>query len=125
MKQKKISAVFSYLFNDEEDPKEIGYDPSHLGATIIVSLIGLGALYWLLWTLLVFEGGIFRKISAAASVLFTAKTLADVGYVGSPYQMGELEGWVGNAAALVLTAALIYAAGHAYRDAASKQSRRK
>jgi hypothetical protein len=125
MKRKNIRTQIADLFSDKEDPNEIGYDPSHLGSVVIVSIVGIGALYWLLWTLLVFEGGIFRKINAVLSVLFTNKTLQDIGYIGAPYQMGALEGWVGNVVALILTASLAYAATRLYRDAAKNNKRKK
>lgn len=89
------------LFVDE--PDEPIYDPVHLAGVLVVTLVVVGCLYWLLWTLLVFEGGIALKISAGLSVLLTSKTLKDYGYEGSPYAMGAFEGWVGNACALLLT----------------------
>lgn len=89
------------LFVDE--PDEPIYDPVHLAGVLVVTLVVVGSLYWLLWTLLVFEGGIALKISAGLSVLLTSKTLKDYGYEGSPYAMGAFEGWVGNAGALLLT----------------------
>lgn len=113
------------LFRDDDPPGEPVYDPVHLGTTFVVSLAGIGALYWLLWTLLVFEGGLQTKLSAGAQVLFTAKTLADFGYQGSPYAMGAFEGWLGNLIALALTAGLAAALRRLYRDAAKKKPRRK
>ena len=113
------------IFSDDDDPNEPFYDPVHLGTTIVVCLAGIGCLYWLLWTLLVFEGGLQTKISAAAAVLFTSKTLTDVGYIGSPYAMGPFEGWFGNLAALALISGVLAALHRLYFDAAKKSRRRK
>ena len=110
---------FLDLFSDEEDPAEPVYDPVHLGGALIVTMVGIGCLYWLLWTLMVYEGGLFAKVSAAAQVVFTAKTVRDFGYEGGPHAMGAFEGWLGNTAALLLTAALAAALYRLYRDAAS------
>jgi hypothetical protein len=54
---KKIAGFFKWL--DEEDaPSEPRYDPVHLGAVLVVTMTVIGMLYWLLWTLLVYEGRI-------------------------------------------------------------------
>lgn len=53
---KKLLALF-------EDPPASApaYDPVHLGAATLGSLIVIGLMYWLLWTLLVYEGGLFSR----------------------------------------------------------------
>ena len=124
MKLSTLREKFLDLFSDEDDPNEPFYDPAHLGAVIIVSLSLLGIIYWLLWTLLVFEGGLVRKISAAATVLFTSKTLADIGYSGSPYAMGPFEGWIGNLTAFILCAVLGAGLARLYKEAARKHRRK-
>ncbi|MFH1723175.1 MAG: hypothetical protein ABII00_00995 [Elusimicrobiota bacterium] len=113
---------FLDLFSDEEDPAEPVYDPAQLGGAVIVSLVGIGCAYWLLWTLLVYEGGLFMKLGAAAQVVFTSKTLKDVGYEGSPYAMGPFEGWFGNLAALLLCVAVVFAL-HRLHQAAARRPR--
>lgn len=113
-----------YLFGDEDDPNEPILDPVHAGAAVVISLVGIGALYWLLWTVLVYEGGLFKKLSAAAQVVFTAKTAADFGYQGSPYAMGAFEGWFGNLAALLLSAGLVAALHRLYMKAAARAGRK-
>ena len=102
----------------EDDPGEPFYDPVHVGGAILVSLAAIGALYWLLWTLLVFEGGIQGKLAALARLAFTSATLKDLGYEGAPYAMGAFEGWLGNTSALLITAGLLWAMTKLYRDAA-------
>jgi len=106
------------LFSDVEDPEEAVYDPVHLGAAILICMVAVGCLYWLLWTLLVFEGGLFLKLSAGLKVLFTSKTAADFGYEGTPYAMGAFEGLFGNLAALALCAVVVTALHRLYRQAA-------
>ncbi len=62
------------LFEAEDDPAEPHYDPVHLAVVLIAAQVVVGALYWLLWTLFVYEGGIARKPGAAnltaAAVVF-------------------------------------------------------
>ena len=94
------------LVEGEDAPGEILYDPVHIAGVLVGSLCVLGALFWMLWSLLVYEGGLFTKVVPAFQVLFTAKTLQDAGYEGALYQMGVFEGWGVNVAALFLSAAL-------------------
>jgi len=120
-----LKAQLSDLFSDEEDPNEPVYDPVHLGAVFILSLASMGGLFWLLWTLLVFEGGLVTKIFATYEVLLTSKTLADVGYLGTPYAMGAFEGWLGNVISLFLIILLIAALHRLYWDAHKKSKHGK
>lgn len=118
---KKRNAALAWIedaFSDQEDPDEPVYDPIHVGGAVVITLAAIGCLYWLLWTLLVYEGGIFVKLSAAAKLLFTKTTLADLGYEGYPYAMGQFEGWIGNVIALALCALVVAALRHAYLHAA-------
>ena len=104
---KKIWEEILYFFSDEEDPNEPAYDPVHFAAMIVIVIFSIGVLFWLLWTLLVFEGGFFGKIWPALQVLFRHKTLKDFGWVGYPYELGVFEGFIANSIAFVLTVALI------------------
>lgn len=116
-----------WLFDDTEDPEEPGYDPVHLGAAVLITFTAMGLLYWLLWTLLVFEGGFFRKILPSLAVLLRLRRLEDYGYEG-PWDRGLFEGILGNTVAFLLTVLVIAALASLYRDAArasrQKQSRR-
>src|SRR5262249_5783942 len=85
---------------DEEDPNEPIYDPVALGGVVIVTLVFITCLYWLLWTLLVYEGGLFPKIAATLAILIKGKKASDFGYEGTPYAMGVFEGWLANLIAL-------------------------
>ena len=105
------------FFGDEDDADEPFFDPVQLGAVCIVCLVVIGALYWLLWTLLVYEGGLPAKLRAGLAVLFTSRTLKDFGYEGTPYAMGAFEGWAGNLAALALCVLALWALLHLYRTA--------
>lgn len=49
------------LFEAEDDPAEPRYDPVHLAVVLVATQVVIGALYWLLWTLFVYEGGITLK----------------------------------------------------------------
>lgn len=108
------------LFEDD-DPAEPGYDPVHLGGAVVVTLAALGCLYWLLWTLLVYEGGLFLKLHAVGRLLFTSATLKDLGYEGS-YAQGDLEGWFGNLVALAFAVIVAVSLKRLYQDAARKTS---
>jgi hypothetical protein len=94
-------------FDGEDGPDEVRYDPVAVGGIVVGCLAAFGVLFWLLWALLVCEGGLFVKIGPFLQVVFTSKTLRDFGYEGFPYQLGIFEGWIVNAAALVLCVALV------------------
>lgn len=119
---RKVRRALEWLDADD-DPNEPSYDPTHLCAVLVVSLTAIGALYWLLWTLLVYEGGLFGKIVPALSVLVGRRTLADYGYRGAPYAMGVFEGWAGNVGALIVAAIVMAALYRAYWDAARRSKR--
>ena len=53
------------LFEDKDDPAEPHYDPVHLAVVLVASQVVIGALYWLLWTLFVYEGGIAARLRLA------------------------------------------------------------
>jgi len=111
---RRIRQVLEDIVSDSEDSQEPGYDPVHVAGTVIGSLTALGILYWLLWTLLVYQGGIFKKIVPFLSVLLTSKTLSDYGYEGYPYELGVFEGFAGNLIALVLACLALYWLWRAY-----------
>jgi hypothetical protein len=106
---KKFFLWLADFLSDDESPDEPHYDPVHLGATVVVTIFAIAALFWLLWCLLVFGGGIEAKIIPVLQVAARAKTLADFGYVGYPYEMGVFEGWPTNLIALLILLALIAA----------------
>lgn len=108
------------LFSDKEDPDEPHFDPVHLGGAVIITLAAIGCLYWLLWTLLVYEGGIFLKIYALGRLLLTSATLKDLGYEGYPYAMGDFEGIVGNFGALIVSIIVVVALRRLFLQAARK-----
>ena len=116
---KRALAWLDWLFDDTEDPEEPVYDPAQLGGAVLITFTAMGLLYWLLWTLLVFEGGFFSKIGPALGILLTSKTLRDYGYEG-PWNRGAFEGWFGNSCAFVFAVAIIAALAVLYRRAARK-----
>ena len=101
------------LFNDEDDPSESFYDPVHLGAAVLLTIVAVGLLFWLLWTLFVYGGGLFIKIGPALRVLLTHKTLKDYGWQGS-FDQGVFEGWFGNLCAFALCIVVIAALHRLY-----------
>lgn len=102
---KKAARALLDFLEAEDDPQEPVYDPVQLGAALVVTLAVAGALYWLLWTLLVYENGLFVKLSALLTVLLTDKTPADYGWKG-PHDRGVFEGFTANALALLITGAV-------------------
>ncbi len=107
MNLKKIWNGLVRLLEDDDPPGEIVYDPVHVGGVIVGVIAGFGVLYWLLWALLVCEGGLLTKIIPFLQVVLTSKTLGDFGYIGYPYELGIFEGWIVNMAALVLGLGLV------------------
>jgi hypothetical protein len=112
-----------WLFDDTEDPDEPVFDPVQLGAAVLITFTAMGLLYWLLWTLLVFEGGFFPKVLPSLQVLFTSKTMKDFGYQG-PWDRGLFEGILGNSVSFILTVAVAWGLRSLYRDAARHQRKR-
>lgn len=98
-------AVFD-LWEDDDTADPIVYDSVHVAAVVVGCLFALGILFWDLWALLVFEGGLFMKVIPFFQVLFTSKTLKDFGFEGSPYALGIFEGWIVNVTALIIGLAL-------------------
>ncbi len=92
----------AWLFGEDVSPDDVVYDPVHVAIVLVVVPAVSGILYWLLWSLLVCEGGIFVKIVPLFQVLLTSKTWSDFGYEGYPYKLGIFEGWVVNVTALAL-----------------------
>lgn len=71
MELKRLLALF-----EEPAPSEPAYDPVHLGAAAIGTLIVIGLMYWLLWTLLVYEGGLFSFGEGRVGNVLALLTLA-------------------------------------------------
>jgi hypothetical protein len=118
----KLKDSAEAFLSDEEDPGEPVYDPVHVGAMIVIVLFSMTVLFWLLWALLVFGGGIQAKILPSLQLVFTAKTAGQFGYIGSPYAMGVFEGWQTNVAALVLFLAATGAIGYVFKTAQSRST---
>lgn len=102
-------------FDDEPPPGTPLYDPVHIGGVLVSCLAALGVLYWLLWTAFIFEGGVFSKAAALAR-LARGTPLSELGYEG-PWERGAFEGWLGNAAATLLSLLLLAALRAEYRRA--------
>lgn len=102
-------------FDDEPPPGVPLYDPVHIGGVLVACLTALGALYWLLWTAFVYEGGVFAKAGALLR-LAGGTSLGALGYEG-PWARGAFEGWFGNLTATALLALLLAALRAEYRRA--------
>jgi hypothetical protein len=76
---------------EARDDAEPHYDPAHLAVVVVACLVVIGALFWLLWTLLVYEGGLPLKIVTWLTP-------------GKPAHRVSDEGWAANLAALVICA---------------------
>ncbi|MGA2090069.1 MAG: hypothetical protein ABSH12_01230 [Endomicrobiales bacterium] len=113
----KLKEYIESFLSDEEDPQEPVFDPVHVGTMIVIVLFGMTVLFWLLWALLVFGGGIQAKIFPALQMLFTSKTPGDFGYIGSPYAMGIFEGWQTNVVALILMLLVMGCIGYVFKIA--------
>ena len=108
MKLKELLRTLFEYFDDTEDPvDEPVYDPVHIAGMFVITLFGISILFWLLWSLLVFGGGLQAKVVPFIQVVFTSKTWADFGYVGYPYEMGVFEGWITNVIALLFSMGVI------------------
>ena len=57
---KKIWKRWVDLFESKDDPTEPHYDPVHLAVVLVACQVVVGALYWLLWTLFVYQPGLKR-----------------------------------------------------------------
>lgn len=101
-------AVFS-LWEDDPSENPIVYDPVHVSVVIAACLAVVGALFWVMWALMVFEGGLFAKIVPFLQVVFTSKTWTDFGFEGYPYALGVFEGWIVNVTALGVVSVLVIA----------------
>lgn len=75
----------------EEGPEEPRFDPMHLAVVFVACQAAVGALFWLLWTAMVYEGG-----------------------------FGAGEGWFGNALALIILAVIVEALRRAARPRTRK-----
>jgi hypothetical protein len=115
-KMKKIFLDIKDFFSDNEDPIEPRYDPVHMGAMIVLVLFINTLLFWLLWSILVFGGGLQAKVIPALQLIFTSKTAADFGYVAYPFEMGVFEGWITNVIAFILFIAAIVSAWYVFNN---------
>lgn len=106
-----------------EDDGRPAYDPVHVAAVLVVTLAAFGALYWILWTLLIFEGGLPTKAAAAWAAATGQKTLAQLGYEG-PHARGAFEGWLGNVGALAAAAAAAALLAKTYREGEARWRRK-
>lgn len=104
------------LWENDDTTDAIVYDPVHVAAVVVGCLFAAGILFWDLWALLVFEGGLFTKVVPFLKVIFTSKTLKDFGYEGYPYALGIFEGWIVNLTALIIGLGFVAGIGWVLRQ---------
>ena len=92
--------IISGIFQEEDANDDAGYDPAHVGAMVVIVIFVIAILFWSLWSLLVFKGGLFEKIAPFFQLVFTKKTLVDFGYEGW-HDQGIFNGWVTNLVSLL------------------------
>lgn len=108
------------LFEKDDRPDEPRFDPVHLAAVLVTTQVVVGALFWLLWTLFVYEGGLPAKIGPALAVAAGGRTLAEFGWYGTLDHQGIFEGWLANIVAFLAAMSLI-----ALLYSADRRQRRK
>lgn len=66
------------LFETHDDPAEPHYDPVHLAVVLIATQVAIGCLYWLLWTVFVYEGGFSHhpRLAHVVALLVCALSIA-------------------------------------------------
>lgn len=102
----RIKSIFNKIIPSAPEESDKDYWV-YLAGNVVLTLFFINIFFWLLWTLIVYKGGIFIKIIPALRALFTSKTIADFGYEGYPFEMGVFDGWPENLAALAFTLAFI------------------
>lgn len=95
------------LFEDREDPGTPHFDCVHLAVVLVACQVVIGALYWLLWTLFVYEGGLASKVGPLLAIVSGARKPQDYGWLGTPDHQGVFEGWPANLAALLLSGLVV------------------
>ncbi|PKN01182.1 MAG: hypothetical protein CVU77_06240 [Elusimicrobia bacterium HGW-Elusimicrobia-1] len=98
----KIKSIFDKIIPTAPEESDKDYWV-YLAGNVVLTLFFINIFFWLLWTLIVYKGGIFIKIIPALRALFTSKTIADFGYEGYPFEMGVFDGWPENIVALAFT----------------------
>lgn len=78
---------------NKPDDKSSGYDPANVAAMIVIVIFGLAVLFWLVWSLLVFKGGILTKLLMLIQIIIGKESFSGV-------NMQLWDGWVINTVAL-------------------------
>ena len=126
--KKALAAARGFLADmlaDEEDPQVPHYDPLHLAAVLIAFMASCGALYWLLWTLLVYKGGFFWKLKALVPILLGKGSFKAAGCADLSCRFGAFDGWIGNLSALLIGALVLAALDRLYWKAARREATSK
>lgn len=120
MSERSVWRRWVGLFEDADDPRAPHFDPVHIAVVLVAVQVVIGALYWLMWTLFVYEGGLPPKVGPFLAVVIRARSLRDYGWLGTPDHQGLFEGWLANLVALVLSGLLVALLFKADRKAAKR-----
>ena len=122
---RKILKLIEGLFNEEKSKDETApvIDEFYLAATIIVDIIALTVLFWLLWSILVYGGGIFPKIKALLEIIFCGKSFKDFGWNFYPYDIGVFTGFITNIIGIILLCFFIVSVSKIMRKVVEKLSK--
>ena len=87
---------------EHKNGEQVGYDPAHVGAMIVLVLFSLAILFWLFWSLLVFKGGLLIKLWVLIQIISGSKSSVAI----APEWW---DGWVINVGALILSGLVVAA----------------
>lgn len=79
---------------EHKNGEQVGYDPAQVGAMIVLVLFSLTILFWLLWSVLVFKGGLLTKLWVLIQIISGGKSSAAI-------EPEWWDGWVINVGALI------------------------
>ena len=120
----RVLDIVAGFLDDDIEEDELQYDPAHIGAMIVLTMLGISILFWLFWSLLVFKGGLLEKVQPLFLVLFTQRDLA---YFGYEYweEQGIFNGWTTNLTALGFLFFLIWGIWSIFKKTEKKKDGEK
>jgi len=102
---KNLQEKLKNIFTEKEDEPQ--YDPQMFGAMVVGVIFTAGLLFWILWTALVYQGGIFGKISVLWLVLSGQKKWSELVPAGLPVSVSVFSGWLANLVATIVIFAIV------------------
>ncbi|MFH1784076.1 MAG: hypothetical protein ABH868_04190 [bacterium] len=83
--------------NNKSTDENISYDPANVAAMIVIIIFTFAVLFWLLWSLLVFKGGILTKMIMLFHIVIGKQA-------SSAFGVSAWDGWIINTGALLIAA---------------------